>query len=112
MRVVRQGACIGQPSRCRGGTCSCCPECGDHRWSYGGAKCLSLTCSPMPSARIRAERADAKRKAEIAARKAEKAAALPDWLRTKPRSERQVKEALAYCKARGIPTNPPPWENQ
>ena len=35
---------------------------------------------------------------------------LPVWLRTKPRTAKQKKQALAYCHDRGIPTNPPPWE--
>ena len=82
-----------------------------HRWNFDGTKCLSPSCSPLPSAILRARKAEemAKAKKELAA--AQRKAEMPAWLRTKPRSPKQLKEALAYCRSQGYPTDPPPWDD-
>jgi hypothetical protein len=47
--------------------------------------------------------AEQARQAKLAAAKAQRAAELPVWLRTKPRTPRQEREARRYCEIQGIP---------
>lgn len=87
MKVVRQGPCVGQPSRCRGGTCSCCPDCGTHRWNFDGSRCL--TCNPVVGMRVKVRR---RKVSEPKIRKP---------------TGKALKEALAFYEAAG---KTPPWE--
>lgn len=97
-KITRPGPCIGSPSRCRGGLCSCCDVCLDFRWNHDGSQCLSTTCSPITLRPTGRSKSRSKPKEKVV---------LPAWLRTKPRSVRGKREAAIYARSKGIDL---PWE--
>lgn len=78
-----------------------CPECDEHRWSWDG-RCLSATCNPLS----RNSDGSISIGSQTKSKKPVEKIVLPPWMRSKPKSPRQLKEALAYCEMKGID---PPW---
>jgi hypothetical protein len=76
-QVARRVTCCAREGlpKCIGDTCTHCPDCGNHSFSFYDRRCLY--CTKLT--------------------KDEEPEVLPAWLMKKPRSQKQKAEMIRYC---------------